>query len=74
MIIKLIAFGVDSYFDDNWYIYLSLSHFFTKNIRNKFDFTLILFSILFDFILLKVISQTLISSIKANRIIKLAKI
>lgn len=59
VIVKIISYGVDEYFQDSW---------------NSFDFFLVIFQLVFDYILYNILSQTLIQSFKANRLLKLAKI
>jgi two pore calcium channel protein 1/two pore calcium channel protein 3 len=51
--------GLYNYFDDIW---------------NKFDFSIIFLQIFFDFILINTISTRVSSSLKANRVLRLAKI
>jgi hypothetical protein len=56
---KILVRGVYGYFEDIW---------------NKFDFCIVFFQFFFDFILFNTISNRVSSSIKANRVLRLAKI
>lgn len=58
-ILKIIAYSIKGYFDDMW---------------NKFDFFLLMFQLMFDYILYNILSKNFVNTMKANRILKLAKI
>lgn len=58
-LLKIIAYSIKGYFDDGW---------------NNFDFILLMFQLLFDYILYNLLSKSFVDSMKANRILKLAKI
>lgn len=59
ILLKVLAHGVYDFYDDDW---------------NKFDFFIVFFQFVFDFILMKTLNDNLGSSLKANRAIRLAKL
>lgn len=59
VLLKILAVGLYCYFEDIW---------------NKFDFTIVFLQFFFDFILINTISSNVSSSLKANRVLRLAKI
>lgn len=67
-LMKVIAYGLEDYFEDDWYPMILIVF------RNKFDFFLIFFQLVFDYLFYSLLTQEFVSSFKANRVLRLAKI
>jgi two pore calcium channel protein 1/two pore calcium channel protein 3 len=57
--LKLSSYGIEAYFDENW---------------NKFDFLLVMTTVLFDVILAQIFNGNVGSSLQASKVLKITKI